>query len=572
MKRVLIGHRGTGKTSLLKRHQQYFPQVEHYDLDAEIEKVTESPISKYFTDKGESGFRKKEAEAFQKLIKQENFVIAVGAGFDVTQIPQDLEIIFVSRATDQDGRLFLNRPRLEPQLTALEEYKKRFSERNTKFVEQATWTYDLPEGIETENQTEKQILTENFQVKDSYLTLTEKDLPRIANLIRLFKKIELRTDLLTEKSIRELIKNYPQHDFLLSIRNVFAFDEKTITNVDCDLNYFNAKAKIISSHLDSIDQSLQKFTEIPAQYHLKLCPLIETFEDLIKGFEWQQQAPENRSFLPRSKNGRWVWYRKLSKYFQKINFVKNFHEVLDQPTLFEWLSLPEQKPKGWAAVLGYPVYFSRSPLQHYDFFTKRNSFFAKIDLSSIELKKHYRFLIQLGLQYAAVTSPLKETLFEIAEAQTPEASQLKAANTLWVSNHKVSVHNTDLTGFQQLVKAENPKAKIAIWGGGGTLEMLKAVLPQAVLFSSQSGQQRTPTNEQITHFEALVWAAPRNSQTQFPSESLNFDRVIDLNYTENSMGLEFAVQRKIGYISGLEMFKAQAQAQQVFWQAQEGQS
>ena len=38
MKRVLIGHRGVGKTALLERHQTYFPDIEHFDLDQEIEK------------------------------------------------------------------------------------------------------------------------------------------------------------------------------------------------------------------------------------------------------------------------------------------------------------------------------------------------------------------------------------------------------------------------------------------------------------------------------------------------------------------------------------------------------
>ncbi|MGZ3692393.1 MAG: shikimate kinase, partial [Pseudobdellovibrio sp.] len=218
------------------------------------------------------------------------------------------------------------------------------------------------------------------------------------------------------------------------------------------------------------------------------------------------------------------------------------------------------------------VYFSRSPLAHQTFFKERNSYFTRIDLSADELGEYHSFLILLGLKYAAVTSPLKEKLFSIATVKTKQAEELKSANTLLFANNRLSCHNTDLDGFLALMQTEKPGLPVAVWGGGGTLQMLKQALPNAVLFSSQTGQTREVQSEQITHFKALVWAAPRTAQTQFPSDTLNFESVIDLNYTENSMGLEFAARRKISYISGLEMFKAQAEAQQVFWRAQEGNS
>ena len=242
-------------------------------------------------------------------------MLSVGAGFDVTLIPQNIEVIFISRKTDQDGRIFLNRPRLEPQLTALEEYKKRYAERNAKFIEFSTWTYDLPEGIESPNAVEQKIFQQNFQLNNLYFTLTE-------NSQTIFQQNELRTDLLSKDAIQKLIRGNPTRNFLLSIRNDFEIIKNKNVKIDCDLNYFNSEADIISSHLDDIDEALQKFSELPGKFHLKLCPLVESFEDLIKGHKWQQQNPQNRSFLPRSKNGRWIWYRLLAKYFQKINFVK----------------------------------------------------------------------------------------------------------------------------------------------------------------------------------------------------------------------------------------------------------
>ena len=113
------------------------------------------------------------------------------------------------------------------------------------------------------------------------------------------------------------------------------------------------------------------------------------------------------------------------------------------------------------------------------------------------------------------------------------------------------------------------EGKIAVWGGGGTLNMIKQVLPQAVYFSARTGRPREPGHEQITEFAALVWAAPRSADVIFPPESLNFKEVIDLNYQENSPGLEFAQRAQIRYTSGIKMFDAQAEAQQRYWQENE---
>jgi hypothetical protein len=41
--------------------------------------------------------------------------------------------------------------------------------------------------------------------------------------------------------------------------------------------------------------------------------------------------------------------------------------------------------------------------------------------------------------------------------------------------------------------------------------------------------------------------------------------IVDLSYTENSMGRGIAIETGARYISGLTMFKAQAQAQRDFW-------
>jgi shikimate 5-dehydrogenase/shikimate kinase len=572
MRRVLVGHRGVGKSSLLQRHSAYFPEVKHFDLDGEIEKRTGLNPSRFFETQGEAGFRLKEKEVFLQLIAEnESFAIATGAGFNSDVIPKDIEVIFICRITDRDGRIFLNRPQLEKNLSPLDEYRKRYEERHKKFVNRSDFSYQIPEGITGPDQTESILLNKQFFIGDAYYTLQQTDLHTLKESVGRFKNIELRTDLLSGSQICEIVKTFPQQTFLVSVRNKVDFDIPANVRTDYDYLFLHEKADIVSSHSDSIQTGLRQLTEFSGQAHLKLCPLVNDFNELEKGFKWQQEDPKNRSFLPRSLGGRWQWYRLIAKYLQVLNFVKS-SDVADQPSLYEWLNMPAERPLSWGAVIGYPVYFSRSPAEHAAFFKKRKSFFSRVEIPPNELETGLKFLKYLGCEYMAVTSPLKEAVFNSKAVKSERAESLKAANTVFWGSEQMQLHNTDTEGFSVLVKDIAKNAKVAIWGGGGTLQMMKSVLPDAFCFSSQTGLPRagSVTGNGFGHeFDYLIWAAPRSHKTLFPPDSLKFKNVIDLNYTDNSMGLEFASDRKINYISGLEMFKAQAAEQQKFWAAKE---
>lgn len=570
MKKVLIGHRGTGKTELLKRHSTYFSQIPHFDLDAEIEKKSEMNISEYFKKFGEKKFRETEQSIFLELYKQHaEFVISLGAGYNVSGLPQDVEKVYVRRVTDRDGRIFLNRPRLDNSLSALVEYQQRYSVRDQNFLELADQVYDLPEGLETANETEKKILTEKFSVHDAYYTLSLQELARTENLMSFYKNIELRTDLLSKEIIKNLLSRYPEHNWLVSIRDSVPFDLRLTKNIDVDIKFYVHGCPIVSSHENHISEAITQLNQIHEKVHLKLCPVVLTFEDLIKGFKWQQEDPTNRSFLPRSNNGKWLWFRQLAKYFQKMNFIRNLTSLADQPSLYEWLSLPKEKPTRWGAVLGTPIHFSRSPEIQKNFFEKRNSFFTRVDISVAETEKYFSFLIDLGLCYSAVTSPLKETAFLISQEFSESANKYKSANTLFIRQNNILAENTDSAGFKELVRNIKKNEAVAIWGGGGTLEMMKEVLPQAHLYSSRTGQLRETGKVDQKVYDYLIWAAPRMAEAILPDDGLEFKTLIDLNYTANSPGLEFATLRNIRYISGIEMFRLQALKQQEFWSLNE---
>lgn len=80
MKVVLLGYMGCGK-SVIGAFLSEKLQVPFYDLDNEIEKLTQNSISKLFQTKGEIYFRKKENEILKTFLDKENdFVLSLGGG------------------------------------------------------------------------------------------------------------------------------------------------------------------------------------------------------------------------------------------------------------------------------------------------------------------------------------------------------------------------------------------------------------------------------------------------------------------------------------------------------------
>ncbi|MBC7742435.1 MAG: hypothetical protein H7061_09570 [Bdellovibrionaceae bacterium] len=572
MKRIFIGHRGSGKSSLLHRHQIYFSDIPHFDLDREIETATGLSISEIFSKQGEARFRELEISTYEALTNSNfSYAIAVGAGFTIKAIKESDEVVYVSRITDIDGRLFLSRPRLNKNQSPLEEYKQRYQERDSQYLKRSQKIYFLPEGLDYASPLEKRLLEDDFKINDAVYTLTEGEVKSIESLMKCYLHIELRTDLISSATIEMLIQKYTQFNWLVSFRNKNTVKLGLNVMVDWDTalgerpqTLLATSQIIISSHSDAIDHGIDKLS-LASKAHLKLSPLVANFNELRTGYEWQQKDPQNRSFLPRSKEGRWIWYRQFAKYLQKLNFIKNYTLMPDQPTTFEWLALPQERPHAWAAVLGQPIHFSRTPVIHKKYFALKKTFVTKINISSEELKKNLSWLATLNLTYVAVTSPLKETAYEIANTRTEVAMQVKAVNTLYIKKGQIDGHNTDVDGFKSLVKNIAHFEHVAVWGGGGTLKVIFSVLPEAFYFSSQTAHERSARAFDPNIFKILIWAAPRSVNTVFPAKEFGFSEVIDLNYVENSMGLEYAMDRNLKYTSGLEMFREQALKQQEYW-------
>ena len=76
---ILIGMMGAGKTTIGKSLANYLDKI-FIDSDQEIQKRTGVKIPVIFEIEGEIGFRKREADMLQELIKIDNIVLATGGG------------------------------------------------------------------------------------------------------------------------------------------------------------------------------------------------------------------------------------------------------------------------------------------------------------------------------------------------------------------------------------------------------------------------------------------------------------------------------------------------------------
>lgn len=559
MKYVLMGHRGVGKTSLLNRLKNYFSDkndLQFFDLDQELGQTPEQ----IFKEGGEFLFRRREKETFLKLIEQhKNFIISVGAGFPIEIIPDDVHCLWVRRQTDTAGRIFVDRPRLNPQVSPLQEYLERFPERELKFSKCANEIYIMPEGLQAPDEAERKYFLRQ-PLDAAHLTLNSWHLQnpffntQVETQYRNFT-FELRDDLLTQAQIERAIGFLPKEKILISYRRHGSkIREGYRSDWAFELGEPLSPVDIISFH----GSNLNIVRALDFKEHIKFSPLVLSFGQLKEFLDWQKDDPEKRSFLPRSENGRWAWVRQWLKARQKINFVREGSgSSLDQPTLLQW-ARTSSKPE-FAAVLGSPVDHSWTPVVQAEAF---NNIFA-IDIAKEEWAPALMLLEELGLKAAAVTAPLKQKAYEMSREQTSTVTELKSANTIVFKGDHWSAENTDYEGLKKFLASIDQNQTIAVWGGGGTLSSLQALLPKAYFFSSSTGQLRDPAKNLKKKPEVVVFAGK-----QEPPPDWTPHTVFDLSYREDSIARAYALRVNAKYVSGAEMFFAQAEGQRKFWKEQ----
>jgi shikimate 5-dehydrogenase/shikimate kinase len=610
MRTGLIGHRGVGKTSMLARITNYYRDAGRdlltLDLDAEIARKVGSSVGKIFQTSGEDEFRRLERKVFAEIdLETAEFThdvyVSLGAGFELSCLPKNWHALWVRRASDLDGRIFVDpfRPRLSQALDPLAEFHQRFAAREKNYRARANEILFIDEGLENVEKAERDFFLNSISELGGALTL----LPEVFRGEKAFSRwcqrrlawgvkwFEIRDDLLNEEQIAQAVTHLPHVNLLVSFRAVktsvillravqagCAYDWP-VERGPCPYG----QPTVLSLHErfagQSVTEALSRLRE-RADVLLKAALPVDDFRELAEGHKWMMEAPERRTFLPMSTDGRWSCYRLLMAPFVPLSFFREDEgSGVDQPTLLQWIRRRQifTDPLYFAAVLGDPVAHSRSPLEQSEFFKRWKIPFVSIRMTEREWQDGaIEFLRTLGLRWAAVTAPLKSEAFELSRLRESMASELTSVNTLYWDCKNDCWHgdNTDQMGFRALIDGEVAGA-VAIWGGGGTLAMLKSALPQAECFSVRTGENRDRQGVRAEKFRptTVIWAAGKlKSSPGAPTEPAaeppvewRPSAVIDLNYFEDSLGREFALRWRARYISGLKMFRVQAEGQRAFW-------
>ncbi len=591
MKLALIGHRGVGKTTLVNQLKSELEGFTCFDLDAEIESINNIKIEDIFLNSGEAEFRKLESEAFHGLaVGRENIIISCGAGFQ-TEIPDDFIVIWVRRPTDKMGRIFLNRPRLNPNVSALEEYQSRFNERELRYKNTSDLQITLPES----DYNFAPLLIYNLGLKKTHTDasfsitvlpemLKSKNFDRFKVYLDLnIKYFELRDDLLTRGQIEDCLKKIPKESVLLSVRKENSFLCELINKQGYKYDWalelgeppFKKKGFLSLHKLDDLtpEQLIKKLERFEKKgFQIKLSLLLENLSSLLFWHKWWFKERESRSFLPRSQEGRFNWYRKIFSMKMPLNYMREGQgSALDQPTFFDIINF---KPNhfSFGAVIGDPIFHSRTPIEHKIFFENRDTSVVAIQCAKDELSIDLLSeLKEMGLSFLAVTSPLKNKMYDLlSEAGcglTPVSKKLKSVNTAVFTRTGSFATNTDVEGLKVLLSGAKGRS-VAVWGGGGTLSAILGELPQACAYSARTGQLRGGAQNAPTFSpDIIIWAIGRSQMSgcHWPPENWRPSKVIDLNYTADSPGIEYAQKTKAHYTSGLKMFETQATAQQEYY-------
>ncbi|MGE0768942.1 MAG: shikimate dehydrogenase [Hyphomicrobiaceae bacterium] len=127
-----------------------------------------------------------------------------------------------------------------------------------------------------------------------------------------------------------------------------------------------------------------------------------------------------------------------------------------------------------AAVIGWPIEHSRSPMIHGHWLKTYaiEGSYSKIAVKPEDAAAFVRSLAERGLAGCNVTQPHKEVVFRAADVCEASAEAVGAANTLWIEDGRLFAANTDTYGFMRHLDVSAPGWRVKdrpvlLLGAGG---------------------------------------------------------------------------------------------------------
>lgn len=159
-----------------------------------------------------------------------------------------------------------------------------------------------------------------------------------------------------------------------------------------------------------------------------------------------------------------------------------------------------------AAVIGWPIEHSRSPMIH-GHWLKRYGIegrYTKIAVKPEDVTAFVTSLAEKGLAGCNVTLPHKEAVFRAATVRDKSAEAVGAANTLWLEGGRLHAANTDTYGFMRHLDVSAPRWRakdrpVLLLGAGGAARGIVYGMLEAGV-----GQVRI-ANRTLARAEEIAW-------------------------------------------------------------------
>lgn len=167
-----------------------------------------------------------------------------------------------------------------------------------------------------------------------------------------------------------------------------------------------------------------------------------------------------------------------------------------------------------AAVIGWPIEHSRSPLIH-GYWLKTygiDGSYGKIAVKPDEVAAFLRSLAANGLAGCNVTLPHKEAAFAAADHREASAEAVGAANTLWLESGRLHAANTDTYGFMRHLELSAPgwrqrdRPALILGAGGAARGIVYGLLEAGVGRVLVANRTRARADDLVRHFGPRVVA------------------------------------------------------------------
>jgi len=169
-----------------------------------------------------------------------------------------------------------------------------------------------------------------------------------------------------------------------------------------------------------------------------------------------------------------------------------------------------------AAVLGWPVAHSLSPVIHNAAFTALGMdwTYVALPVEPGTVPAAVAGLRALGLSGANVTMPHKEAVADAMDELTEDAERVRAVNTIEVRDDRLVGHNTDAPGFARFLEHDagfDPAGKTALlFGAGGAARACALAVARAgltrIVVALREPARAAPLAAALDGFETQVEA------------------------------------------------------------------